>query len=210
MTQPQQLPTPELFFAQAVILADHGRQSLLNAEKVRQQLSDAVDKFGKSKEELLADIDKKHKELKRTYAPEAMETAANSARATVARFQSDIDSIIENVSARADRLANGLIFRVPVWSVVSAAVITVFVWLALQWIPSLDEIQQRQSEFQTLNQQVAGLLANKDKLNSEVELLRGRLVEVKGQWYARYDPAPVTICLDPNRQNTCAAYVRVR
>jgi hypothetical protein len=138
-----------------------------------------------------------------------VEQVGNRSTAILEKFEDGTSSILAKIRANATKTTRGLLVLTALFSAIGPTVAVLAVWLVLAGLPSVDEIQKRRLEVQSLSVEINDLSAKKEKENAEVERLRGRLVFTNGQWYARYDTAPVSLCVDPNRQETSIRVIPV-
>ena len=134
-----------------------------------------------------------------------MEHAVGVSQRTLDNFTKSIEVILGEIQHTADKVRTRRLAR-SAWETGAAAItLAAICWFCLQWIPSLDDIQKRQAA-------AAGLQKEISDLTSELKAMKGRFVQAKGQWYARYDFAPpVNICnIDPNDPQSCGTYVLVK
>lgn len=195
--------TPEELFDHTLSIADTAEEALNQGEAVRDEVERTLKAIDSSYNAVMAEITKHKKELKDSYVPATVQRAVKVSQNTLDEFVKRSGVILEEMQRTANKMKRRLVLQVGVAGTAAAISLAAICWFCLQWIPSLDDIQKRQSE-------VAGLQKELSDLTSELKAMKKRFVQVKGQWYARYDfVPPVTIC-DPNDQQSCGTYVLVK
>ena len=196
--------TPEELFDHVLSIADTSQEALLEGEAVRDEARRTLVATGQSYASIMAEIAKHQKELRDSYVPATVESAVNASQRTLDEFVKGTGAILNEIQIVADKVKNRMLRHIALGTGAAALLLTAICWLLLQWVPSLDDIQKRQSDTVSLQKQIS-------EFTSTLKGMKSRFFETNGQWYARYDLAPpVTACIDPKDPMSCATYIRVK
>jgi nitrate/nitrite-specific signal transduction histidine kinase len=195
--------TPEELFDHTLSIADTSQEALLEGEAVRDEVRRTLEAIDSSYKAVMAEITQHKKELKEAYAPETVQRAVKVSQRTLDEFAKRIAVILEEIQRTADKVKKRLVGQVGLAVAAAAVLLAAICWFCLQWIPNLDDIEKRQLE-------VAGLQKQIGDFTYELKAMKGRFVQSKGQWYARYDYAPPFTVCDPNDAQSCGTYILVK
>lgn len=197
--------TAEELFDHTLSIADTAQEALDQGEAVRDEVARTLEAIDSSYKAVMAEINELKKELRDAYMPAAVQRALKVCQSTMDDFAKRSGVILEDIQFTADKMKMRLVGQVGLAVAAAAVLLVVICWFCLHWIPSLDDIQKRQSE-------AAGLQKEISDITAELKAVKGRFVQVKGQWYARYDFAPPDkICnIDPNDPQSCGTYILVK
>ena len=195
--------TPEELFDHTLSIADTAQEALNQGEAMRDEVARTLKAIGSSYKAVMAEITQHKKELKDAYVPAAVQRAVKESQNTLDDFAKRSGIILGEVQRTADKVKKRLVRQVGLAVAAAAVLLAAICWFCLSWIPSLDDIQKRQSE-------VAGLQKQIGDLTSELKAMKGRFVQVKGKWYARYDYSPPYNVCDPNDAQSCGTYILVK
>lgn len=191
--------TPEELFTHCVALAKMTDTSL----KSNRALGDEI------KREHTAVINGLTK-VEQLYTPDQVVQTVEQARAVLAEFKQESKNTIVALKGQAVDMMKVAGRRWLVSIVLACACLAAAVVCLTKLVPGFDEIQSRRSE-------VAKLIADRNTTEEQLKAKReefakwqGKLVPYNGEQYVRVYNAPITLCEDLKRPETCAVYVPLK
>jgi len=132
-------------------------------------------------------------ELRQKYAPASVEAAALAAQRAAAEFEGSVKVALEGVQAAARDARQAFWIRTAGFAMTGLFLVAAIVSLVVWWVPSVDEIKQRQAEAA--------------ELDGRLHLLRSVLDEDGKKWVPIIEK--VDVCR-PQGSTNCTEYGRVQ
>lgn len=199
-------PTVAKLFDTVIVLADTCEHSLAANHETHLKVERLLNTFEKNHTDAIQKIDKQAVDLKAMYSPGRVLIVAEDARDVMKDFSSEAKSILDEIKKRT-KTAGLKLYGYTLCVVVAVATIT---WIVLKEVPTPAQITERREGMVKATTEVENLTATAAKLKSQIDSLVGQVVSYNGEKWVRTDSLPRPLCLDGNRPDTCANYVRVR
>jgi nitrate/nitrite-specific signal transduction histidine kinase len=191
--------TAEEFFDHCLVLAGVSIDSQQEAEALRDEVRRVLGKIDsthideiKRIESLLNTVRQQGENLQKMYAPELVKTAAEGAKGAVRDFRTGTEQLFESMQGKAEGVILTFWTRTLGAALVGVAVVVMLFGIFWWYVPPIDELKARRTEF--------------EQLNSSINMLAGAVDFDGGKWVR----ADKTQRLCKKGGDSCADYVRVK